>query len=212
MNTIDRREALQRVALLLGSTISTPTLIALLEGCQPKTKTAEQTVTATKPSISDNQQKMIAEISEIIIPTTSTPGAKAAKVPEFIALMLVDCYTEDDQKSFIAGLDQLEDDAKKSYNNAFLACKPEEQVALLKKAESAAMATREKDRQAREKNPNAKDQPKATLLFFPTMKELTLVGYFTSEIGATQALEYVPVPTRYEGCIDLKPGQKAWAT
>jgi hypothetical protein len=47
--------------------------------------------------------------------------------------------------------------------------------------------------------------------FFKLVKELTLLGYFTSEPGATLALDYVPVPGRYDGCIDLKPGQKAWA-
>jgi hypothetical protein len=47
---------------------------------------------------------------------------------------------------------------------------------------------------------------------FALLRELTMLGYFTSEIGATQALAYDAVPGGYRGCIDLKPGQKAWAT
>ncbi|MBC7920797.1 MAG: gluconate 2-dehydrogenase subunit 3 family protein [Ferruginibacter sp.] len=205
---MDRREALHRVTALMGGTLSAPAVFALLEGCQTKPKTAQAGKAA--PFISDNHSKMIAEISEIIIPTTNTPGAKAAKVPEFIALMLADCYTKPDQDQFFAGLDQLDADANKAYGNAFLKCQPAQQTELLKKAEADAKAVREQERLAAEQNKNAKATSR--LLFFPTMKELTLVGYFSSEVGATQALEYVPVPTRYEGCIDLKPGQKAWAT
>ena len=47
--------------------------------------------------------------------------------------------------------------------------------------------------------------------FFQRMKELTVTGYFTSEIGATKALEYLPIPGKFQGCIPLKPNQKAWA-
>lgn len=43
------------------------------------------------------------------------------------------------------------------------------------------------------------------------LRDLTVLGYFTSEIGATQALNYIEVPGRYEGCIDYKKGDKAWA-
>jgi hypothetical protein len=43
------------------------------------------------------------------------------------------------------------------------------------------------------------------------MKQLTMLGYFTSEVGSTQALRYVPVPGKYEGCIPYKKGDRAWA-
>ena len=44
------------------------------------------------------------------------------------------------------------------------------------------------------------------------LRELTILGYFTSEIGATQALAYDPIPGAYRGCITVATGQKAWAT
>jgi hypothetical protein len=50
--------------------------------------------------------------------------------------------------------------------------------------------------------------PKALAL----LKELTILGYFTSEVGARRALAYEPVPGEYRGCIDLEPGRRAWAT
>lgn len=65
------------------------------------------------------------------------------------------------------------------------------------------------DKEAKEYAKTAKgDDPKH---YFRMMKELTLLGYFTSEPGATQALRYVPVPGKYEGCIDYKKGDRAWA-
>ncbi|MES2732930.1 MAG: gluconate 2-dehydrogenase subunit 3 family protein [Bacteroidota bacterium] len=210
MNILDRREAILRLAALMGGTISAPLWVGLLEGCQTKTKTGEES--ATKPMASDNHQKMIAEIAEIIVPTTDTPGAKAAKVPEFITVMLADCYSEEDQKTFYAGLDKLEEDAKKAHGHPFLECKPNQQIELLKKVENAAAVEREKLKEAMAKPKDPMERATTTPLFFPLLKELTLVGYFTSEIGATKALEYLPVPTRYEGCIPLKAGQKAWAT
>jgi hypothetical protein len=210
MNLIDRREALQRVAMLMGGAISAPTLFTLLEGCQPKAK-KEGDATSTTRSISEHQQKMISEIAEIIIPTTNTPGAKAAGVPEFIAVVMTDCYSDEDRENFLKGLDQLDEKARKNHQKSFLECQASERIALLKQAESDAIAQKEKDKQANDKNTDAaKEQP--ALLFFPTMKELTVVGYFTSEIGATQVLEYVPVPGRYEGCTPMKEGQKSWAT
>ena len=66
------------------------------------------------------------------------------------------------------------------------------------------------DREAKEHEKNKKKEDPAH--YFTLMKQLTLLGYFTSEIGATQALRYVAVPGKYEGCIPYKKGDKAWAT
>lgn len=196
MNKIDRREAILKTASLLGSAISAPTIFSLLYGCQSDTQKGDSTATQ---AVSADHSKMIAEIAELIIPKTTTPGAKEAKVPQFIEMMLVDCYSKEDQKRFYTGLDDLDEQADKTYGNTFLTCKPNEQLALLTKSEAEARSQHT-------------GRDKKNLPFFLIMKELTLMGYFTSEIGATQALEYVSVPGRYEGCIDLKPGQKAWAT
>lgn len=208
MNKIDRREALQRVAVLMGGTISAPLLVGLLEGCQTKTKPAD--ATTAQALFTENHHQMIAEIAEIIVPTTDTPGAKAAKVPEFIHVMLTDCYPEKEQKAFFAGLDALDASAQKANGKNFVSSTADQQIALLKQAESDAVAQREKEAKNNKNKPQ--EDHTSMPLFFPMMKELTLVGYFTSEIGCTQALEYTPVPGRYEGCVPMKAGQKGWAT
>ncbi|GAB2778663.1 gluconate 2-dehydrogenase subunit 3 family protein [Rhabdobacter roseus] len=196
-----RRDALARVALLMGGTLSAPTMIVLLDGC----KTADETSKAAKFALSTDQQTLVSEVAEIIIPKTDTPGAKEAKVGEFIEKMLTDCYYTKDQKSFKDGLSALDD-------KKFMKATPEEQTKILSDLEKASkdeLAKIGEDRKKAQEAGQTFEEPGVP--FFRLMKELTLLGYFTSEVGATQALEYVPVPTRYDGCIDLKPGQKAWA-
>ncbi|WP_026463930.1 gluconate 2-dehydrogenase subunit 3 family protein [Adhaeribacter aquaticus] len=190
-----RREAILTVTALMGGALSTPALGGLLYGSRKKILGNSAGV---QVAISDNQKRMIGEIAELIIPTTSTPGAKAAKVPEFINLMVADCYSEKDQQYFLAGLDKFDNTAKSTYAKGFLACSQEQQIELLKKAEAESIAQRNT----------------AGTHFFRTMKELTLLGYFTSEIGATQALDYVHIPGRYDGNMTIvpgKPGAKGWA-
>ena len=94
----------------------------------------------------------------------------------------------------------------------FMKASPEEQIALLTASEKESMDELTKIGDERKKAQGAgKAFEEPGVPFFRLMKELTLLGYFTSEQGAQQALVYVPVPGRYDGCIDLKPGQKAWA-
>lgn len=196
-----RRDALARVALLMGGTLTAPTLIAFLDGC----KTSNETANAANFAFSADQLSMVSEIAEIIIPKTDTPGAKDAKVGEFIQLMLKDCYYPKDQKSFMYGLSKLEE-------KDFMKGTPEAQTALLTTAETDAGNELKRIGDERKKAKDAGQTfEEPGVPFFRLMKELTLLGYFTSEQGAQQALEYVPVPGRYDGCIDLKPGQKAWA-
>ncbi|KQS31099.1 gluconate 2-dehydrogenase subunit 3 family protein [Dyadobacter sp. Leaf189] len=206
---MNRRDALGRVALLMGGTLSAPTLIAFLEGC----KSANETSSALTFPFSPERQALVSEVAEIIIPKTDTPGAKDAKVGEFIEKMLKDCYAANDQESFNKGLEQLE---KKD----FMKASPQEQTAILTEMEkSAKEELAAADKKADERTPEekkkyteaGKEYSDAGVPFFRLMKELTLLGYFTSEPGATMALEYVAVPGRYDGCIDLKPGQKNWA-
>ncbi|PSR54489.1 twin-arginine translocation pathway signal protein [Adhaeribacter arboris] len=208
---MDRREAMLRVAALMGSAISAPLLSGLLYSCQTKTGNDQDTKTTTV--VSDKHKAMIEEITEVIIPKTSTPGAKEAKVPEYVLIMLADCYPEKDQQRFFKGLDALDERAKQAHGTEFLDCKPEQQLALLQQEEEKAMAERAEQMKIKAKATTREEKEKEDELpFFSMMKEMTVVGYFTSEPGATKALAYVHVPGHFEGCTDLKPGQKAWAT
>jgi len=206
---MNRREALSRVALLMGGTLSAPTLLAFGE--------APQHTTGADFVLNQAQRDLVAEIAEHIIPRTSTPGAKDAGVGPFIELMLKDCYKAQEQQNFLEGLADADAKAMKAHGKSFLATSSAEQVALLKsiEKETIEMMKNANVQQVKVGDNVDKEVVSGKKLkgtpFWRLMKELTLFGYFTSEQGATKALDYVPIPGRYEGCIPLKPGQKAYA-
>jgi gluconate 2-dehydrogenase gamma chain len=195
MNTImDRREALRKTALMMGAAISASAFAGLMQGC----KTTPE-LTYVPQFFSEDQGRLVMEVAEIIIPKTDTPGAKDVGVPGFIDTMLKDCYKKEDQDRFLEGLAAFDEDAKKAYGDSFIYCKPEQQMELVKKTHDAAVAEAKENREA--KRP-----------FILMTKELTLLGFFTSEPGATQVLQYEAVPGAYHGCVPLAQVGKTWAT
>jgi hypothetical protein len=224
---MDRREAVKSVAFLLGGALSATTIATLFDSCTAPGNGADFTA---------DQEKLITEIADIIIPTTKkSPGAKAANVGPFIVLMMKDCYPEDAQKAFVKGLEDLEERSKKAYKNSFLAITvPQRQELLTKiKDETLDAIKIEKDKsdanKAGEKvvkdenkeikpeiekpgNPLAvKEKPKSAPQFFAIIRDLTILGFSTSEIGATQAFEFVEIPGKYDGNMTIKPGQRVWS-
>ncbi|WP_214229383.1 gluconate 2-dehydrogenase subunit 3 family protein [Pedobacter sp. B4-66] len=215
---MDRREAVRNMAFLMGGALSATTIGVFLDSCNsPSTKTKGNL-------FADEQLKLITEVADIIIPTTSSPGAKAAGVGPFIALMVKDCYPEDAQNTFVKGLDDLEKQSKDQFQKSFLEISPEQRTQLLSKLREETIAATKAEQETLDKQKEAdaakqkgfasilpKDKPKTEPRFFSIIRDLTLLGYFTSEIGATKAMAYVDIPGRYDGCVDLKPGQKVWA-
>lgn len=184
-----RREAVQYISLLLGGTIVGAN--TFLTGCKTNTK--------DEKTFDEDDIAYMNEIGETILPATATPGAKAANVGQFMTVMVADCYEEKDQKVFREGLDKLNDFSKKKFDNNFMKLTPEKRHALLV----------ELDKEQKEFMKTKKEGEPAH--YFRMMKELTLLGYFTSEIGTKQARRHTPVPGRYEGCIPYKKGDKAFA-
>jgi hypothetical protein len=200
---MNRRDALSRVALILGGTIVGANIF--LEGCKPADKKV-----MTGLDFQPEDIAYLDEIADTILPTTaSSPGAKAAGVGTFMTVMVKDCYDKREQKIFIEGMNKLQDACTKKYDKNFMESTPEQRHDLLVELDKE---QRDHTKQAAEKDKNRGDkeeeEPKH---YFRLMKELTLLGYFTSEIGATKALRYVEAPGRYEGCVPYKKGDKAWA-
>jgi len=158
------------------------------------------------------------EVADTILPTTSSPGAKAANVGQFMAVMVQDCYTPKDQKTFVDGLGKLNDASNKKFNAKFIDLNPQQRTDLLvalDKEQKDYTANRNKQMEAdrlNHKNDPKYKAPETPNHYFRMIKELTLLGYFTSEIGATKALRYIAVPGRFDGCVPYKKGDKAWAT
>src|SRR6266550_78628 len=163
---IDRREAIRRVTVLLGGValVGGGGLVAACERAQNRAAGTREAGTFTAQDIA-----FLDEVADTILPETKTPGAKAAHVGAFMALMVTDTYKPGDQDAFRAGMVTLDE-------AAFMAATPAQRLARLEQLDGEQKAYTDK------KKPD--DPPH----FFRQMKELALLGYFTSEIGCTQAL------------------------
>jgi hypothetical protein len=191
---MDRREVLR----LLGSAaaISALPLEALTVIRQASAQVAQSTSIKT---LNPHQNATVITISEAIIPATDTPGAKGAKVNEFIDLLLTEWFEPSETKEFLAGLDDVDARSKKKFSAAFVACTPEQQTELLKELDAAAMQFSANQRQAMQTH--AAPTP---MNFFYQMKKLTLAGYYTSEIGFSQELGKTIIPPSHAGCAPLQ--------
>jgi hypothetical protein len=194
IETIDRREAIKRVSFLLGGValVGGSNLLVACGRDRPAAGTAVGKFSGTDVALLD-------EVADTILPTTSTPGAKAAKVGPFMALMVTDCYDDKDQKIFRDGLNTLDDASNKANGKSFMNSTPAQRTALLESLD------REQKSYMDKKKPDDRSH------WFRMVKELTMLGYFTSQIGYTQAMRYREAPGHFDPCVDYKPGEKSWA-
>jgi hypothetical protein len=189
---INRRIALERISIILGGTLSIQ-LTAAIFG-QVLNEDTSFSVTAV-------QVALLEDLTEIIIPTTDTLGAKSANVADFIIRVIRDCYPLADQEAFYAGLDGINKISMNNHGKAFIEINKKEKIKIVNVLAESEKALINK---AINKTFNKTG-------FFKLMRELTVTGYFISEIGATQALAYLPIPGSFNGDVPIKPGQKAWA-
>lgn len=200
----NRREVLKTIGLMLGGAISAPTLLAMQRAETP----VPGQILSEKLTLSPAQQSIVAEVAELILPATDTPGAKDAGVPAFVVMMVEDCYRMPEHVSFTEGLRQLEARNFLSLDEAgrksVLAQMEQESVQLMK--EYNVQQTKMGDNEDREQM----DRVAKGLPYWRLMKELTLLGYFTSEAGLKANFDYVPIPGKLEE-VSLKPGQKSYA-
>ena len=140
------------------------------------------------------------EVAETILPKTDTPGAKAAKTGAFMALMVTDTYSERDQQVFRDGMMALDEACRKAHGKRFVKATPAARLALLESL----------DREQHEYTGQKKsDDPPH---YFRQMKGLSLHGYFTSEVGYTQAMRYLETPGRFDPCVPYGAGERIWAS
>jgi hypothetical protein len=200
---MNRREVLEKSALALGYAITGPTLLGLMNGCK-----AKPGVTFKPEFLNNDQAVLVSELAEIIIPKTDTPGAIDAGVPSFIDGMLKEVYNKSQKENFLKGLSTFDDEAKKTYGNNFVNCTLEEKKSFFKKAHDELLSkSKGNDGWAWWRYGGKEGKP-----FIIEMKELTITGFFTSEVGATQVLQYNQVPGPFRGCVPLSEVGKTWAT
>lgn len=213
---MNRREAITRVSWILGGTIIGANMF--IEGGCTSSNSTKDVVSFFSPE----RISFLDEVSETILPATKTPGAKAAKVGQFMSVMVRDCYSEQDQKTFMEGLDKLDEASKKMNGKSFLESDIKQRTALLTQldAEGKKYMTERNDREAKKYSSSAsiakehnyitKGKEVEPAHYFAMIKQLTLLGFFTSKIGATEVLRYVEVPGKYDGNLPYKKGDRAW--
>jgi len=195
---ITRRQALSRVAILLGGAISAPTLAGALDAATRRSWIAPPQDWAPR-TLDAGQLELVAVMAEHIVPQTDTPGARAAGVHRFVDALLSDHYPTPERDRFVAGLADVDARARSRHGKTFVECTADQQVALLTELDEAAYPA------VRIDSPRASET-----WFFRRMKELTVVGYYTSQVGATQELHPSPFGA-YRGDIPYSSVGRAWS-
>lgn len=174
---INRRTALRQFLVISAGA-------ALLPSCLQDQ--AKSTILLKNFQIGAHEEKLLAELADTIIPATSTPGAKDISAHLFALKMLDDCYTEDDRKKFLKGLQQLDDAAKTAHGQSFIKCTPAQRESLIGGIEN-------------------KTVPASELGFcYSMMKRLTILAYSSCQFFLTKVKVYELVPARYHGCVPVK--------
>lgn len=176
-----RGDALIQTAAILGGTITGAQVF--LSGCTPR-----------KEIVADVEKSDIAflnEVAETILPATEeSGGAKDAGVGEFIQTMVTDCYDQEEAETLWSGITKINQEPERPFSSDFMSLDPEQKFELITEIDKAALDSENH--------------------YFRMMKELTLWGYFSSEIGCTEALRFNPTPGRYEACIPYN-NEPDWA-
>lgn len=182
MNLLSRREAIKKVAIMVGGTIALPDILKAWES-----PAIENQFFAFGPQ----DETLIAEIANVIVPDTDTPGAKAAGVQRFMMKVIADCMDEPDRLKIMDGFAGIDKYAQQNMGKGFVQCSDPDRVTILTHFE--------------------KEYHDSKTGAWRDIKSLVVTGYFTSEIGCTQALRYEPVPGSYDGAYPYKKGDRAWA-
>ena len=207
---MNRRELIKLVAAATGGVVIGGEFF--LAGCKNPEAGASMTFSADDITFLD-------EVAETIFPKTSTPGAKDAKVGQFMTVMVNDCYDEKDQQTFHAGIKKLDEACNKMHGHDFMKASPEHRKAVLVSFEKEVNDHQEKRREFMKEQDELEKKAQAngdtnferktmSAHYFTMMKQLTILGYFTSKEGRTGATRYEPVPGKYIGDFDYKKGDK----
>lgn len=198
---MDRRELLYRASMLLGGAVSASVTAGVLAGCtttSPGLATAEDTGKPLSGFLNPGEMTIVTAMADHIIPRTDTPGAIDVGVPAYVDRMATGYYRDIERGVLRAGLMQIASDATKLGGKSFAALSADDQIKLMKQYDQAQYE-------------QSLANPTGTPHFFRMIKELTIIGYCTSEPGATKLLKYEQTPGPYRGDIPYSQVGKAWA-
>jgi hypothetical protein len=198
---MQRREALK--LLMAGGVLpALPTdLFAFFQGAHPASGYALRT-------LNPHQNDTVVAMIDQILPATDTPGAKAARVNEFIDVILTEWAVEDERQNFLVGLSGVDKQSNELFGKNFVDASPAQQFALLRAMDESVATARARRRRHGNTIPEDRDK-QLRGDFFTAFKGITLHGYYTSEIGFTQELNLQIIPGSHHGCVVLPAQKKA---
>ena len=175
---INRRQLLKNVAVMTGGVLSVSVVSGILSGAL-----AQEVISVDNPVFKKFELSLVAEMANMIIPDTDTPGAKAALGHDYVHAMVGDWYYEKERANFMKGLH--------SVDSNFMNGSVKEREIIMTELDNEAATSK---------------------TFFEEFKELVLVGYFSSQIGAEEELRYEQYPGPYQGCVPFEKVGRTWAT
>lgn len=182
---MNRREALSIVSAIFGGTIAGS--VGFLNGCKPR---------QNKPAfgvLSPEQIRLLEELAEVILPKTQdSPGAKDTGIGNFILSIVTDCYSESEQTIFREGVEKIDEISIAGFREPFLKLNPSDRLSVVRQLEDES---------------SARGKP---IHFYTMMKQLFVWGYLSSELVGTTVLRHIPIPGRYEGCVEYRTGEKSF--
>lgn len=171
---INRRKLLKQFVIMGAG-------MAIIPSClSDKNKSS---ILLSKIKINGDDEMMLAELCESIIPKTATPGAKDISAHLFVLKMVDDCAKKEDQEKFMSGLTAFNDFCKKSTSKNFLECKSTERKKILSELTAN------------------KDEKSLPADFFKTVKRYTIQAYASSEFFLTKVQVYKHIPGKFKGCV-----------
>lgn len=194
---LDRRQFLQQATLVLGGALTASCVSAVLD------HDPDLPLSTDKSLLDASQKSTVSAVIDRILPTTDTPGAIDVGVPDFVEFMLAEGYHDAQSAIFIAGLARIDSLSEERHATRFALATSSQQDEILHEIEAEELA--------------ASGGPFAALFaagqdraFFSLSKELTIVGYYTSEMVVKNQFSFSHAAGYYDPCVELKPGDKPW--
>jgi hypothetical protein len=196
---MQRRDVLKMLAAGAAVPVFSSPLLGFFREAQEKVGAGYKLRT-----LNAHQNDTVLAMIDQIIPATDTPGAKGARVNEFIDVILTEWATDEERAKFLQGLADVDKKSNELYGKNFVDATAEQQVTQLRAMDDVAMSEKKPAPRHGNTVPELDAQLKGN--FFRVFKGITLHGYYTSEIGFTQELKLQIIPGAQHGCQPVGPG------
>lgn len=189
MKRLNRRQILERMATVTGGVIS----ISIISACDEGVSVPKNTDGIELKALNRSQLNFVADIADAIIPDTDTPGAKAVNVHYLIDELVANWMVEEDRVNFLNALTALDERIKTEHGSLFADLTQEERGEVLDQL-GVEMIAGDEDKH-----------------IYKDLRELTIYGYYTSEVGASEELIFDPIPGDFKGCMPHNTVGRAWS-